>query len=363
MATEIRRYSEIMQQATANMIARQEKVTDFNPGSIIHTILDTIARLCERIYVAIRQGYNENLQLVPYFVFGFERKQGTYSNGTVQFRRENPLPVRTGIPIKTKVSGAEKKYLTTETGFIEAGAILSNEIKVLAAEIGKDSNVSPLTIDTIETIISSDVIEVTNPFPITGGTDKESDSEYFERFKIYINGLSGTNNYGIINAARNVDGVRSVSAKNHKPLLRNIYNMSIYVDDGSGSATPEIIEAVKLAVEGDGTAIHQGHLAPGVNIRVLPPQTVPIDFVVIVDVYRANLTEAVAEIQRLIADYVNSLTIGKAVIKSQVLARITKLSYVRDVKITSQEENIEIGADQIARFNSAEIELRETING
>jgi uncharacterized phage protein gp47/JayE len=363
MAAEIRRYDDIMQQATANMIARTDKITDYNPGSIAHTFCDTISRIAERIYVAIRQGYNENLGLIPYFFFGLQRKQGAFANGTVIFKRENPLPTRTTIPVNTKISGAGRIYLTTETGFIEPGAILSNEVKVLAAERGKNQNVAALTIDTIETIVSSDIVEVTNPHPITGGLDTESDAEFEERFKIHVNGLSGTNDYAIIGAARNVDGVRSVSAKNHKPPLRNIYNMSIYVDDGSGSATPETIEAVKLAITGDGTALHQGHLAPGVEVRVLPPQTVPVNFSVIVDVYRADLTEAEAEIQRIIAEYVNSLTIGKPVIKSQILARITKLAYVRDVKIIAPTENIEIGPDQIARFNSAEIELRETANG
>jgi uncharacterized phage protein gp47/JayE len=363
MAAEIRRYDDLMQQALANMIARQDKITDFNAGSINHTFLDTICRICERIYVAIRQGYNDNLRLVPYFVFGFERKKGTYANGTVQFRRENPLPTRTPIPVNSKVSGAGKSYATTEIGYIEPGAILSNEIKILATSIGKDFNVAALVIDTIDSIISSDVVEVTNPYPITGGTDDETDAECDERFKIHINGLSGTNDYAIIDAARNVEGVRSVSAKNHKPPLRNIYNMSIYVDDGSGSATTETIEAVKLAIEGDGTSLHQGHLAPGVNIRVLPPQTVPVDFSIIVYVYRADLSEAMAEIQGIVAEYVNSLTIGKPVILAQVLARITKLTYVRDVKIISPFENIDLGPDQIPRFNSAGIDLRETVNG
>jgi len=362
MPAEIRRYDDIMQQSTANMIARTDKITDYNPGSIAHTFCDTLSRIAERIYVAIRQGYNDNLRLVPYLFFGFTRKQGTHANGTVIFKRGNPLPTRTPVPVNTKVSGAERTYLTTETGFIEPGALLSNQIKVKAIEHGKNYNVAALTIDTIETLVSSDIVEVTNPYPITGGIDTESDAEFDERFKIHVNGLSGTNDYAIIGAAMGVDGVRSVSARNHKPPLRNVFNMSIYVDDGSGSATPETLDAVKFAIEGDGTILHQGHLAPGVEVRVLPPQTVQVNFDIFVDIFRADLAETKAEIQRIITEYVNSLTIGKSVIKSQIYARITKLAYVRDVRIISPAENIEIGHDQIARFNSAKIDLRETSN-
>jgi uncharacterized phage protein gp47/JayE len=363
MPAEIRRYDDIMQQSTANMIARTDKITDYNRGSIAHTFCDTLSRVAERIYVAIRQGYNDNLRLIPYYFFGLQHKKGAFANGTVVFKRGNPLPTRTAIHVNTKISGAGKNYLTTETGFIEPGALLSNQIKVKAVEHGKYYNVAALTIDTIETIVSSDIVEVTNPNPITGGLDTESDAEFDERFKIHVNGLSGTSDYAIIDAALSVDGIRSVSAKNHKPPLRNIYNMSIYVDDGSGSATPETIEAVKLAIEGDGTELHQGHLVPGVEVRVLSPQTVPVNFSVIVNVYRADLSAADAEIKRIIAEYVNSLTIGKAVVKSQILARITKLAYVKDVKIPTPAENIEIGPDQIARFNSAEIEMRGAANG
>jgi hypothetical protein len=364
---EIRRYDDLMRQATANMIARQDKITDFNPGSIIHTILDTVCRIAERIYVAIRQGYNENLRLIPYSHFAFKQKQGDKASGTVQFRRENPLPTRTIIPSGTKLSGGGKGFMTTELGYIEPGAIYSNTVKILANEAGKDFNVSALTIDTIESVVSSDIVEVTNPDAITGGMDAETEAETDERFKIYINGLSGTNDYAIMDAALSLNMIRSVSVKNHKPPLRNIYNMSIYVDDGSGSATEETLAEVKLAVEGDGTAQHQGHLAPGVNVRILPPQTVPVDFslVVYVHIDREEILEMESEVRRVIADYVNSLSIGKSAIISEIISRLKQIPFVQDIPINefSPTKNIPAGSDQILRFSSAAVDIREAGNG
>jgi uncharacterized phage protein gp47/JayE len=359
---EIRRYDDIMQQACANMIAKQDKITDFNAGSIIHTFLDTIARIAERIYVAIRQGYNENLRLVPYSFFGFERKSGSYASGTVQFERKIPLPARSIIPTGTKVSGKGKNYMTTAVGYIEPGSLYSNPIKVVANVAGTEFNIPAFTIDTIDSVVPSDIMLVANPEAITGGTEKETDDEFDERFKIHISGLSGTNTYAIMDAARSVDLVRSISVKNHKPPLMNIYNMSIYVDDGSGSASEETIEAVKLAIEGDGTVMHQGHLAPGINVRVLPPKTVPVNFSLVVYVYRVDMADAKENIKRIIVEYVNSLLIGKSVVIAQILSRITQLSYVRDVRILTPEENIAVGTDQIARYNNAEVELRDTAN-
>ncbi|MCL2174489.1 MAG: baseplate J/gp47 family protein [Treponema sp.] len=360
---EIRRYEDIMQQATANTIALQDKITDFNDGSIAHTLLDSVSRIAERQYVAIRQGYNENLALVPYSIYKFKRKQGTKAAGTAVFSRAKELPVRSIITSGSRSGGAGKEYITTETGYIEAGQKHSNPIKILAAEIGASYNLPSGVIDTIITALPSDVIEVTNDIAITGGTDIETDTELHERFKIFQNGLSGTNIYAIIDAALGLDCVRSVSAKNHKPPLKNIYNMSVYVDDGSGSASEETIAAVMLAIEGDGTALNQGHLAPGVNVRVLPPQTVPVNFDVVVDVYKVDIIGAEEEVKKVITGYVNSLKIGKSFIKSDIIARIRSLPFTRDVNVNSPSENIDIGSDQILRFGSAKIEIRETANG
>ena len=355
---EIRRYDDIMQHALAGMIANQDKITDFNRGSIIHTFLDTVARIAERIYVAIRQGYNDNLRLVPYSLFHFERKMGNAATGAVEFQRANPIPTRTPIPKSTRLSGSGKSYLTTALGYIEPGALYSNPIPVKAEKAGKEYNVPPDTINTIDSVLPTDVVAVVNHDPMTGGTNMESDNEFDERFKIHLNGLSGTNDYAIMDAVLDLPMVRSVSLKKHKPPLRNIYNLSVYVDDGSGEATEETLEAARLAVEGDGTSIHQGHLAPGVNVRIIPPATVPVLFPnVTVYVYRADLGAAELEIKNVIAEYVNSLTIGKSVVISEVIARIKKLSYVHDVKIP--QDNIDLQSDQIPRYSNANLNIRE----
>jgi uncharacterized phage protein gp47/JayE len=360
---EIRRYSDIMAQATANMIALQEEITDFNKGSNIHTLLDTLSRIGERIYVAIRQGYNDNLRLVPYSIHKFERKKGTFANGTAVFSRANPLGSRTIIGTGTKISFEGKAYTTTEVGYIEDGQLNSNSIRIIASEMGSSFNIPSNTIDTIDSAVPSDIVSVTNDIALTGGTNLESDSEFDDRFKIYINGLSGTNDYAIMSAALELDIVRSVSIKNHKPPLRNIFNMSIYVDDGTGTASEDTLAAVKLAIEGDGTSQHQGHLAPGVNIRVLPPQAVPVDFSIIAYIYRAGIQEAEEQIKQVIAEYVNSLTIGKSVILSELVSRLMKLSFVKDVQIVSPTENIVVLSDQIPRYGVAALDIRESDNG
>ncbi|MGL4981277.1 MAG: baseplate J/gp47 family protein [Treponemataceae bacterium] len=355
----IKRYKEIMDSAVANMIARQDKVTDFNEGSIIHTILDTISRLVERAYVAIRQGYNEQLSILPYSPFKMEKKDGLYSSGKVIFSRENKIGSVSVIPKGTRVSGGGLFFVTTESGTIMADSIDSNSIEVVAELAGSEGNLKAYTIDGIETVIPVDIVSVRNDFSFSGGTDEETDVEFEQRFKSYINGLSGTNTYAIKNAALSINKVRSVSVQNHKPLLNDIYNISIYVDDGSGGAEDHVINEVKNLIEGDGTEANSGHLAPGINIRVLAPTIIPVDIDTEVFVFATDIDTVEEDIRLVISSYVNGLTIGKPVILSELIKKVMDLSYVKDITIKSPPGNIEPSINQIARLGTLKIVIQE----
>ena len=352
---EIKRYDELMEESCANMIARQDKITDFNEGSIIHTILDTFCRIVERIYISIRMGFNKGLLMLVYSVFKFKKKSGNYASGKVTFSRTNPINVRTVIPSGVKVSGNGKTYETTEVGAIAAGATDSDEITIKAVESGSDYNCDANIIDSIDTSVPSDVSIVVNKSAITGGSDEESDAELEERFTKWINGLSGTNLLGIESAALSVDSVRSVSVKNHKPPLKNVYNLSVYVDDGSGTASEETLKAVKTAVEG--TPTKNGHLAPGINARYLAPTAIPVSFEITVMTGDVDTAESESEIKKIIQSYVNSLRIGKTVILSSIIAKVRALSYVSDVTVNLPTENFSVNGEQIARFGSADITI------
>ena len=354
---DIKRYDELMEEACANMIARQDKITDFNEGSIIHTILDTFCRIVERIYIAIRSGFNQGLIMLIYSVFKFEKKSGTFASGKVTFSRSSALDTRTVIPSGVKVSGNGFNFVTTEAGAIAAGELESEQITIKATEAGSDYNLDAGIITSIDSSVPSDIASVTNKAAITGGSEEETDAEVEDRFTKMLAGLSGTNLYGIENAALSVDSVRSVSIKNHKPPLKNVYHVSVYVDDGSGTANDELLQAVRKAVEG--TETQNGHLAPGVNARYLAPTAIPVDFELEVSTGDVDTAEIQTEIKKIIQAYVNSLRIGETVILSTIIAKIRALSYVSDVAIKSPTENLPVNSEQIARFGSAEITVIE----
>jgi hypothetical protein len=62
----------------------------------------------------------------------------------------------------------------------------------------------------------------------------------------------------------------------HFPPLDNIWNMSVYLEDGSGGMTGEALAGVKDIIDGKMTSGNGGYCAPGINIRYLTPEIVPV---------------------------------------------------------------------------------------
>ena len=74
------------------------------------------------------------------------------------------------------------------------------------------------------------------------------------------------------------------------------------------------------------------------------------------------MQSAELEIKRTVAEYINSLTIGKPAVLSEIIKRIRTLHFSRDVTITSPIGNITIGSNQILRCGNIEIIIKDSNN-
>ena len=102
-------------------------------------------------------------------------------------------------------------FETEALGTIIAIEETSGLVPIVAREIGSQSNVSTGTVITILDSVD-DVDTVTNPAPLSGGLDAETDFDYQDRFRTYLEGVAGSNLAGLETAARAVDGVTNASA-------------------------------------------------------------------------------------------------------------------------------------------------------
>lgn len=342
------------------MSANQSKITDFNEGSIINTLFEAFARIIEIFYIDTRNGYKNNLKAIPYSVFGFKRKEGTKAVGKVVFSRAKVETTSTTIPTGTEISADGLIFRTTQVGTIAAGQLQSGKIDVEAKEIGNKYNVNANSINTIETMLSSDVVEVNNELRCYGGSDEENDADMLARFKTYINGLQGTNYYGLKSNVLNLAGVRSCSIDEHFPPAYNQYNATVYIDDGTGNMTDELKSEVENVIYGSDTDSNPGSRAAGVNIRIAAASPIAINVKCTCTIYRTEDSKAVYEIQQALEEEINSLGINEKVVLTSLILRLRRISYVRDVsnlEINGNKENQEIGVNQIARCGTLTISI------
>lgn len=350
----VQSYESLLSEMIKYMQANQDKLTDFNEGSIVRTMFEAIARNLESFYIDGRNGYQNNLKAIPYAVFGFTKKSGSKATANVIFSRAEPLNEESSIPIGTQISADGLVFYTTISGKINSGEINSDPISVEAAEIGTEYNVNGGTITTIDSALSSDIISVNNPLRASSGTDDEKDSEMLARFKTYINGLQGTNTYGLKSSILSIPDVRSCSIHENFPAKDFIYNFDVFIDDGTGSITEELKQKVIDVIEGEDTSSNPGCRAAGINCQVSAASPVSVNISLTCKVYRTEEATAMYDIKNAIQEEINSLGINEDVILTSIIMRLRRISYIKDVSNivlsgAASSGNVEIGDSQIAR--------------
>jgi hypothetical protein len=322
---------------------------------------EAFTREIESLYIRCRVGFSTFMRSLPYSVFGFDTKKGAKAAASVKFSRSKPFANDTEIPANTIVSAGALRFITSSSGLILSGEIESNEIEAVAENVGEKYNIGAGTIKTIVSSLPSDVVMVSNSSPATGGVSSESWRDYVARFADYIIGLQRTNYAGFRDALTRGYVVRSLSIVEHFPPLEDIWNVTVYLDDGSGGISDLGVQLVKQLIDGDGkTPETAGYRAPGINVRYLSPEKVFINLRIkattIQDVTN-EIDESVVinDVQKKSKEFINNLKIGETFIKSDLIVVLRRITYLDDVKIEAPAENVVIQSDQIARYQNCDV--------
>lgn len=348
-------YGTILAEMKENAISNGSGLTDFNDGSIIMTIFESIARPLEQMYIDTRNGYTNNLRAIPYSVFDFKQKPGQKASVDVVFTRNAATSSVSTIPSGTRISDGNLVFITTATATIGIGQTTSNSVGASAENVGLQYNVKEDTIQTIESNLSAEIVGVNNPGQAVGGTDAETQTQMLRRFKYFINGLQGSNRYGIMAGVLGVEGVRSVSIDEHFPPKSNIYNFTVYVDDGTGSMTPQLKNEITDLLNGTDTEENPGLRAAGLNVDITTATIVPIAIELTATIYRAEEARIQSDIQVKLQEYINGLGIHENVVLSSIIVLMKQIPGITDVSsvtINGTTDNVIISVSQIARFSS-----------
>lgn len=352
-------YDELLAECKNYMIANQSKITDFNTGSVIMTIFEALSRVVERGYEDTRLGYDAALIQMAFSIFNFEKKAGTYATVKVVFSASSAVTSAVTIPSGTKVSNGSYTFVTTAATTISAGNTDSDEVGATAESIGVAYNVAAGTITTIESTVPSLVVAVTNSNSATGGSDAESQTDSLIRFRKMLNGLQGTNYYGMESAILAVDGVKSVGIVEHIPPTEDegyYYNATAYIDDGTGSLSDDLKEEVQKTIDGNDTDDYPGVRPAGINVNVKAAVDVEISVSATLYIDSSSDQEVMqAAAISAIQEYISGLGINENVVWSQVMNVLLGVG-VKDVKnllLNDSQENITISKMNVARYSSA----------
>ena len=359
---EIKTFDEIYNDIQNFIIAHQDKLTDFNDGGVLSSQNEAYARELSELYIRTRVGYSTFLRSLPYSIHGFEMKMGEKASAAVFFSRSKPFSYETAIPENTIVAAGGLQFYTTSPGRIPAGEMKSNEISVIAEGVGEKYNIAAMAINKMITTLSADVVSVSNPQPATGGVSAETWQSYVARFAQYILGLQRTNDAGFNTGLTKGNTVRSKEIVEHFPPLDNIWNMTVYIEDGSGGMDKLGLDTAKAIIDGDGTPSNGGYRAPGINIRYLPPEKKPVSLKIKVTTTQDVTNEidtsvVIAEVQKKTKEFINGLLIGQELVLSDLTVALKRISYIYDVKILLPTANIKALKSEILRYADCDVNV------
>lgn len=349
----LKSYREIFKDMRNYLITHQDKITDFNEGSICLSIMEGIAREIASLYNKTVSNIELYAQTMAYAQFDFERKSGVAAAGALVFSRKAASSIAVTIPEGATVSTNDgMRFTTSQGGSIAAGSKDSAPIPAVCMVIGDEGNVGASKIQHIDYSIYG-VDAVTNPVAFSGGVNRETDEEYHDRFTKFIIGLGKSSVSGVQSTALSINGVRSVSVVEHFPA-EDGYHFTVYAENGSGG----LPAATKAAIEGVicGNDTVEGVRACGVNARVLAPVIVYVNPNILFKVDGSIPTGLIeAGIKQNIINYVNSLKIGEAYEKKVVYNMAMKQAGVVDIN-TITPATTAITQRQIIRLGTLQVE-------
>lgn len=313
----------VRDQATA-VQAKANSLIDFTIGSVLRSIIESnggvglwLQSLILQVLALTRAATSTGSDLDTWMAdYGLTRLGSTAAVGSVTYSRFTPTTsalVPIGAQVQTSdftqtfvvtVDTTNPAYSAASGGYIIPATVSSVTVPVAAQSASSGGNVQANTVTLILTSIIG-VDTVNNSAAFTGGTDGESDGAFRVRFVNYLASLARGTVAAIQFAISNVQlGIVSSILENvNFSLQTQRGNLTIIVDDGTGSPPTSLINSVYAAVD--------KYRAAGITFGVFPPTIVPANVSAIIGVAAGYDAATVkGAVGQVVTNYLNTLAIG-----------------------------------------------------
>lgn len=320
--------------------ATTNKVTDFNRGSVIRTMLEATAAEIEELYLQMYLGTKEAIPVSVFTTFGFNRQAAESAGGTIRFSTGGSLASSViPIPLGTvvRVPGTSLTYATTVASSIAIGNSYV-DVLVAAQASGLAGNVGADLITELVTPVAG-VASVTNPSPFVNGRDVETDDERRVRFQGYISSLARGTKAAITYGAKTVtltDGFGTVTeyvahANVIEPWVADsaqpISLVRVYIHNGSSATSGTLVTRCQQVIDGyyDGGTAVPGWKAAGVQCIVSAASDQAVNVTGTVTIAGGySSVDVLAACTNAVKDYLQGMAVGEDVRLSELVAIIRR---------------------------------------
>lgn len=356
MTLQIRDQQTVTSDMVAQVIKLMPALTDYAPGSITRTLIETMAGEVQRSQFQAFTNTLEGITVGTYRNFQFNQLAAVPTSGLCTFTRTTStgtLTVSAGHRVSVPGS-TERLYETTQAGTFAVGS-LTVSIPVRALTAGTAGNTAATTITVNVSTPPGDMNAVTNPNAFFNGLEEETDEARFGRFQQFIAGLSGGTKIAIEAAARGVQLLdsngqvteRVTGVLVHEPfleLLPYLGRVELYVDNGSGTASATLLAEVVKAVAGytnESGAKIEGEIAAGIQLVVFAVTASALAVSVSVTVGQGfTLTDVGTAVSTAITNYITGLQVFQDAVVAEITAAAMGVPGVQDVAVSVPLTNV-----------------------
>nr|WP_294527289.1 baseplate J/gp47 family protein [uncultured Rhodopila sp.] len=332
MNLSLKSFSQLVEDMGAALQSSATALVDVSVGSVIRAIFEANASvvlwlqwLVLQVLQTTRASTSSGSDLDSWMLdFGLTRLAASPSSGTVTFSRfANNLAALVPVGAIVKTSDGSVSFAVTEdislstwqsaqAGYVIPGGITSVDLPVTCTSGGTAGNVLAGAISVIAASLPG-VDLVTNANPLSNGVDAENDQAFRNRFQSYIASLSRATLTAVRSAITNIQQGLHVMIQENIAAdgTSNVGSFLVTVDDGSGYPSSALLSSAAAAVES---------VRPiGTTFAVLPPQILVVNVTLIATLKSGPSSSGyVTGIQARVADYLNTLPIGRVASATRV---------------------------------------------
>lgn len=246
-------FAEIVADQVERVRLSTDRITDFNVGSVVRSLLEANAVELDDYYQEMYLGLLKAIPTAIYIGFGFDLRPAVAAAGIAVFTRNPEAPGDAQvIPQGTQLVTADGAYYVTDTEVIlpEAADTVSVTISAeLAGTVGNAEQHRLLLVTT------SAWYTVDNPAILSGGVDAETEEQRAERFAAFIRALARATPAALEYAAtipalyHPITGVLAERVQ-RAALAETAGHCYLYIHNGSYGASATLIEAVQQLIDG-----------------------------------------------------------------------------------------------------------------